>query len=64
MVKSKSGMGTNDTPCPAINAFPNEVVKEMSLLSLGRYIFSIVSGNRYLPRATKEILIFITITGE
>ena len=60
-------MGTNDTPCPATNAFPNEVVKEMSLLSLGRYIFSIVSGNRYLPylpRATKEILIFITITGE
>ena len=44
--KSKSGMVTSNAPHPAIDIFPDEVVK-MNFLYTGlvRYLFSIIDGN-------------------
>ena len=44
--------------------FPDEVVK-MKFLErcLDRYVFSVVNGNRYLPRGSKENVLPTTITG-
>ena len=34
------------------------------LLCLDRYLFSVVSDNRYLPRFSRENVLSITITGD
>ena len=54
MTKHKIGIVTRNTPPLVIVVFSDEVVKIKSreinflLLYLNRYLFSVVSGNRYL----------------
>ena len=57
MTKYKIGMVTRNTPHLVIAIFSDEVVKMkflVHLLCLDRYLFSMVSSNRYLPRCNKE----------
>ena len=37
--------------------------KNFPLLSVDKYLFRVVSGNRYLPRANNENVLYITSTG-
>ena len=37
--------------------------KNCPLLSVGMYLFRLVSGNRYLPRSNNENALYITSTG-
>ena len=57
-------MVIEDTPYLIIDTFLNVVVKKkFPLLSLGWYLFSVVSGNRYLPRGSNGNALCITSTG-
>ena len=57
------GMVGRNTSHLIIIIFSDDVVKMRSLLlCLDRYQFSVVSGNRYLPRGSKNV-VPITITG-
>ena len=59
------GKVTRNTPCLVIVIFSDEVVKmKFQLLCRDRYLFSVVSGNRYLPRGCKENVLSTTITGD
>ena len=51
-----------DASNPAIDFFPDEVVKiKLLLLCLAWYLFSTVHGNKHLPRDSKEDELSITI---
>ena len=64
MTKSKIEMVTRNTPCLVIVIFSHEVVKmEFLPLRLDKYLLTVVSGNRYLPRGSKENICSTTITG-
>ena len=64
MTKSKSSMVTRDILYLAIDIFLNTVVKSnFPLLSVGWYLFRVVTGNIYLPRHSNENTICITSTG-
>ena len=66
MTKHKVGMVTRTgiIPHPIIVILSDEVVKIKFLIScLDRYLFSVVSGNRYLPRSSKENVLSTTTTG-
>ena len=64
MARHKIGMVTRNTPCLVIVRFSDEVVKmKFLLLCLDRYLCSVVSGNGYLPRGSKENILSTTITG-
>ena len=57
-------MVTKNTPCLVIVIFSDEVVKMNFLILLpDRYLFSVVSGNRYLPRGGKENVLFLLLLG-
>ena len=57
-------MVTSDTPYLIIDTFLDVAVKKkFLLLSLGWYLFSVVSGNRYLPRGGNGNALCITSTG-
>ena len=56
-------MFTRDTPYLTIDTFLDVVKKEMPSLYLGWYVFSVVSGNRYLPRGSNGNALCITTTG-
>ena len=64
MTKHKIGMVTRNKSHMVVVIFPDEVVK-MKFLErcLDRYVFSVVNGNRYLPRGSKENVLSTTITG-
>ena len=48
-----------------IDTFLDVVVKKnFTLLSIGWYLFRVVSGNRYLPRGSNENALYITSTGK
>ena len=48
-----------DILCLAIVTFLDEAIQmKLLLLPLGRYLFSMISGNRYLPRCSKEKVTF------
>ena len=50
--------------CLAIDIFPDKAGKKtFLLLHLGEYLFTVVHGNRYLPKDSKEYVISITIVG-
>ena len=62
MTKSKTGTATRDIL--TIVTFLDVVVKEnFPLLPVDWYLFSVVTGNRYLPRSSNENALFITSTG-
>ena len=64
MARHKIGMVTRNTPHLIIVILSEEVVKmKFVLLCLDRYLFSVVSGNGYLPRGSKENMLSTTITG-
>ena len=64
MTKHKIGKVFRNTPCLVIVIFLDEVVKmKFLLLFLDKYLFSVVVGNRYLPRGSKENVLFIIIFG-
>ena len=64
MTRHKIGKVTRNTPYLIIVIFSDEVVKVICLLlCLDRYLFIVVSGNRYLPRGSKENALSNTITG-
>ena len=57
-------MVTRNTPHLVIVIFSDEVVKmKFLLLCLDRHLFSVVVGNRYPPRGSKENVFSITIIG-
>ena len=57
-------MVTRNTPRLVIIIFYDEVVKmKFLLLCLDRYLFTVVNGNRYLSRGSKENALSTTITG-
>ena len=56
-------MVTRNAPHLAIVIFSDEVVKiQFILLCMDRYLHSVVSGNKYLPRDGKENVLSTTIT--
>ena len=66
MTKSKGSMVTRDILYLKIDTFLDVldvvVKKNFPLLSLGGYLFTVVSSNRYLPRGTNENILCITNT--
>ena len=63
MKKSKSSMVTRDILYLTTDTFLDVVVKSnFPLLSVGWYLFRVVSGNRYLLRGSNENTLFITST--
>ena len=57
-------MVTRDILYLIINTFLDIVLKSnFPLLSVGWYLFRVVSGNRYLPRDSNENTLCITNTG-
>ena len=57
-------MVARDIPYLTINTFLDVVVKKkISLLFLGWYLFSVVTGNRYLPRCSNGSALCITMPG-
>ena len=57
-------MVARDIPYLTINTFLDVVVKKkISLLFLGWYQFSVVTGNRYLPRCSNGSALCITMPG-
>ena len=55
MTKSKSSVVTRDILYLTIDIFPDIVVKSnFPLVSVGWYLFTVVSGNRYLSRGSNE----------
>ena len=64
MTKHKIGMVTRNIPHLIIVIFSDQVVKmKVLILCLDRHLFSVVSGNRYLPRGSKENVLSTTIIG-
>ena len=64
MTKHKTGMVTRNTSYMLIVILSDEVVKmKFLLLWLDRCLFSVVSGNRYLLRGSKENVLSTSITG-
>ena len=64
MTKSKTTIVTRDILYLAIDTFLDVVIKKNSpLLSVGRYLFGVVTGNRYLPRGSNGNALYITDTG-
>ena len=64
MTKSNSSMVTGDVLHLTIDTFLDEVVKKnFPLLSVGWYLFRVVSGNRYLSRGSNKNVLCITSTG-
>ena len=64
MTKSKTSIVTRDILYLAIDTFLDVVIKKNSpLLSIGWYLFRVVTGNRYLPRASNGNALYITGTG-
>ena len=62
--KAQIGIGTRNMPHLVIVIFSDEVVKmNFSLPCLDWYVFSVVSGNIYLPRGSKENVLSTTIIG-
>ena len=56
MTKHKIGKVISNTPCLIIVIISDEVVKMIFLLlCLDRYLFNVVSGNRYIPRSSKKM---------
>ena len=63
MTKSKSSMVTRDILYLTVDTFLDIVVKSnFLLLSVGWYLFRVVSANRYLPRGSNENTLCITST--
>ena len=63
MTKSKNCMVTRDILYLRIDTFLDIVVKSnLPLLSVGWYLFRVVSGNRYLPRGSNENTLCIAST--
>ena len=57
-------MVTRNTLHLIIIIFSEEVVKmKFLLLCMDKYLFSVVSDNRYLPRTSKGNVLSTTITG-
>ena len=56
-------MVTRNTPHLVIGIFLDEVRIKFLLLCLDRYLFSVVSGNRYLPMGSKENVVSSTTSG-
>ena len=64
MTKSESSMVTRDILYLMIDRFLDVVVKNnLPLLSVGWYLFRVVSGNKYPPRDGNENALYITSTG-
>ena len=62
--KSNSSMVTRDILYLTIDIFLKTVViSNFPLLSIGWYLFRVVTGNRYLPRCSNENTLYITSTG-
>ena len=62
--KAQIGMVPRNMPYLVIVIFSDELVKmNFSLLCLDCYLFSVVSGNRYPPRGSKENVLSTTIIG-
>ena len=65
MTKNTIGMVTRNISHLVIVIISDEVVKmNILLLHLDRHLFSVVRGNRYLPRDGKENVLSTTITGD
>ena len=63
--KAQIGMVTRNMPHLVIVIFSDEVVKlNFSLPCLDWYLFSVLSGNRYLPRGSRENVLSTTIIWE
>ena len=64
MTKSTGEIVTWDALCLVIDIFPDEAGKKQFFNTTSRwiYLFSVVHGNRYLPRDSKENVLSITIT--
>ena len=60
--KVQKCMVTRNTSSLLLVAFSDEVAKIEFLLLLYRYLFSVVSGDRYLPRGSKENVLSVTIS--
>ena len=57
-------MATRDILYQAVDTFLNVMIKKnFPLLSVGWYLFRVVTGNRYLPRGSNENALSITNTG-
>ena len=57
-------MVTGELLYPTLNTFLDVVERKNSpLISVGWYLFRVVSGNRYLPRSSNENALYITSTG-
>ena len=64
MIKCKNSIVTIHTLYLTIDTFLDVVVKKkFPLLSVGWYLFRVVSGDRYLPRGSNENALCITSTG-
>ena len=61
MTKHKIGSVTRNTPCLAKIIFSDEVIKIFT--TVDRCLFSVVNGNGYLHRGSKENVLSTTITG-
>ena len=60
----QSGIIARNRPWVLLVAFSDEVVKmKLLVLLLDSYLFSMMSGDRYLPRSSKKILFSVTFTG-
>ena len=63
MTKYRTGTVTRNTQHMIIVILSDKVVKMKNLLlCLDRYLFSVVTGNRYLPRGSEENVLSTTIT--
>ena len=63
MTKHKIGMITRNTSHLIIVILSDEVVEMLLLLlCLDRYLFSVNSGKRYLPKGSKQNVLSTTIT--
>ena len=64
MTKSNTSMATRNILHLTIVTFLDVVVKKnFLLLSVGWYLFRVVSANRYLPQGSSENTLCITTTG-
>ena len=64
MTKHNIGMVTRNTPNLIIVIISEKAVKlKFCVLCLDRYLFSVVSGNKYLHRGSKENVLSTIISG-
>ena len=63
MTNAKGSMITRDILYMTIETFLDVVNKKFLRLSLGWYLFRVMSGNRYLPRGSNENTLYSTSTG-